>query len=98
MVRNILPTNVECVFMGQPEELGLGHAVLCAERAVVDEPFAVLLADEFIMADRAGVTDDLVHKFEASGKSQLSVIKVEGKTFPNMGSSSRARMRARCSC
>lgn len=35
-------------FVPQAEELGLGHAVLCAERIVSDEPFAVLLADDFL--------------------------------------------------
>ena len=44
MVRNIIPDGVKCIFMRQAEQLGLGHAVLCAERAVGDEPFAVLLA------------------------------------------------------
>ena len=39
MVRNIIPNNVECIFVRQPEQLGLGHAVLCAERAVGNEPF-----------------------------------------------------------
>ena len=34
MVRNILPSGVECVFVRQAEQLGLGHAVLCAERVV----------------------------------------------------------------
>jgi len=34
MVRNILPNGVECIFVRQPEQLGLGHAVLCAECAV----------------------------------------------------------------
>ncbi len=34
MVRNIIPTGVECIFVRQAEQLGLGHAVLCAERAV----------------------------------------------------------------
>ena len=33
-------------FMRQPEQLGLGHAVLCAERAVGNEPFTLSLADE----------------------------------------------------
>ena len=44
MVRNIIPEGVECIFVRQAEQLGLGHAVLCAERAVGDDPFAVLLA------------------------------------------------------
>ncbi|MBT7275614.1 MAG: UTP--glucose-1-phosphate uridylyltransferase, partial [Woeseiaceae bacterium] len=38
MVHNILPPNVECIFVRQAEQLGLGHAVLCAERAVAGEP------------------------------------------------------------
>lgn len=85
MVRNILPEGVECVFVRQPEQLGLGHAVLCAERVVGDEPFAILLADDFIVAEGAGVTHDLVRAFEATGKSQLSVMKVEGEDISKYG-------------
>ena len=48
MVRNILPKNVECVFVRQPLQLGLGHAVLCAKRVVGEDSFAVLLDDDFI--------------------------------------------------
>ena len=39
MVRNIIPKGVECMFVRQAEQLGLGHAVLCAERAVGGDPF-----------------------------------------------------------
>lgn len=85
MVRNILPEGVECVFVRQPEQLGLGHAVLCAARVVGDQPFAVLLADDFIVAKGAGVTADLVRAFEATGKSQLSVMKVEGEDISKYG-------------
>jgi UTP--glucose-1-phosphate uridylyltransferase len=85
MVRNILPEGVECVFVRQPEQLGLGHAVLCAERVVGDEPFAVLLADDFIVAEGAGVTADLVRAYEASGQSQLSVMRVEGEEISRYG-------------
>jgi UTP--glucose-1-phosphate uridylyltransferase len=60
MVHNILPQGVECIFVRQPEQLGLGPAVLCAERAVGPEPFAVLLADDFLTFDGDGVTADLV--------------------------------------
>ena len=48
MVRNILPVGIHCIFVRQAEQLGLGHAVLCAERSIGNEPFAVLLADDFI--------------------------------------------------
>jgi UTP--glucose-1-phosphate uridylyltransferase len=50
-VRNILPRNINCIYIRQAEALGLGHAVLCAKPAIGDEPFAVLLADDLIDAD-----------------------------------------------
>jgi len=48
LVRKILPKEVSCVYIRQPEALGLGHAVLCAKPVVGDEPFAVLLADDLL--------------------------------------------------
>lgn len=85
MVKNILPTGVECIFVRQPEQLGLGHAVLCAERAVGDEPFAVLLADDFLTNYSPGVTADLVNNFKFSGKTQLSVMEVVGHDISKYG-------------
>ncbi|MDB2517632.1 UTP--glucose-1-phosphate uridylyltransferase GalU [Amylibacter sp.] len=77
MVRNIVPPHVECIFVRQAEQLGLGHAVLCAERAVAGDPFAVLLADDFLTDYAPGVTADLVGAFEKTGNSQLSVMQVD---------------------
>ncbi|MDC0095076.1 UTP--glucose-1-phosphate uridylyltransferase GalU [Amylibacter sp.] len=77
MVRNIVPSHVECIFVRQAEQLGLGHAVLCAERAVAGEPFAVLLADDFLTDYAPGVTADLVDAFEKTGNSQLSVMPMD---------------------
>ena len=85
MVRNILPKGVECIFVRQPEQLGLGHAVLCAERAIGSDPFAVLLADDFLTYDGQGVTSDLVQAYEKSGKSQLSVMQVDGPDISKYG-------------
>lgn len=89
MVRNILPSGVECVFVRQAEQLGLGHAVLCAERVVGDEPFAVLLADDFLthalQGDTSDVTSDLKVAFEATGQSQISVMRVEGPNISKYG-------------
>ena len=78
LVKHILPIGVECIFVRQAEQLGLGHAVLCAERAVGGDPFAVLLADDFLDYEGNGVTNDLVRNFEKSAKSQLSVMEVNG--------------------
>ena len=85
MVRRILPEGVECIFMRQPEQLGLGHAVLCAERAVGSDPFAVLLADDFLTGSDHGVTADLARAFKTTGKSQLSVMEVNGPDISKYG-------------
>ena len=85
MVRNITPEGVECIFVRQAEQLGLGHAVLCAERAVGGDPFAVLLADDFLTDYKPGVTADLTLAFANTGKSQLSVMEVDGPDISKYG-------------
>ena len=47
-VRSLLPSHVKCIYIRQAEALGLGHAVLCAQPVVGNEPFAVLLADDLL--------------------------------------------------
>jgi UTP--glucose-1-phosphate uridylyltransferase len=89
MIHNILPKGVECIFVRQAKPLGLGHAILCAERVVGDEAFAVLLADDFLTKDptgiRSNVTLDLKNAYESSGKTQLSVMKVIGAEISKYG-------------
>jgi UTP--glucose-1-phosphate uridylyltransferase len=72
MARNILPRGVSCIYTRQASALGLGHAVLCAEPAVGNEPFAVLLADDLLDAE-VSVTQQLVRQFEQLGGSVLGV-------------------------
>ena len=50
-LRSVLPRNATCIYIRQPEPLGLGHAVLCARPAVGFEPFFVHLADDLIDAE-----------------------------------------------
>jgi UTP--glucose-1-phosphate uridylyltransferase len=74
-VQNILPTDVSCIYLRQAEALGLGHAVLCAESVVADEPFAVILADDLIRGeDGVGAIAQMARIYE---RYQCSVILVE---------------------
>lgn len=49
LVRGIQIDDMDCSYVRQPRSFGLGHAVLCAERIVGYEPFAVLLADDLMI-------------------------------------------------
>ncbi len=85
MVKNIVPQNVDCIFVRQSEQLGLGHAILCSKSIVGEEPFAVLLADDFICNENGNVTKDLINKFNETGNSQISVTEVEGSDITKYG-------------
>jgi UTP--glucose-1-phosphate uridylyltransferase len=73
LVRAILPSGVSCVYIRQGEPLGLGHAVLCAQPAVGDEPFYVHLPDDLIKAE-TGCLAQLRRHYE---RHQGSVIAVQ---------------------
>ena len=72
MVHAIKPDDMTCVYVRQPRPLGLGHAVLCAEPLVGDEPFAVLLADDLMLGQRP-VMAQMVDAYAKVGSSILAV-------------------------
>lgn len=74
VLKSIVPAGVSCVYIRQPEALGLGHAVLCAKPVVGDEPFAVLLADDLIDGNGKGVVRQMVEQF---AQHQCSLLGVE---------------------
>jgi UTP--glucose-1-phosphate uridylyltransferase len=75
MVRSVLPEGVRCIYVRQAEPLGLGHAVLCAQPIVGDDPFAVLLADDLIDAQPPAMCR-MSEIFAASGTSLIGVEEV----------------------
>jgi len=75
LVQGILPPNVSCIYIRQPEQLGLGHAVLCAKPVINDEPFAVILADDLIDGDPP-VVQQMAEVFAREGRSVLGVQEV----------------------
>ncbi len=78
LVQGLLPDDMNCSFVRQPRSLGLGHAVLCAQPLVGDEPFAVLLADDLMSGepDGPGVLAQMVQEFERVQTSLLAVQEV----------------------
>ncbi|MGQ0659187.1 MAG: UTP--glucose-1-phosphate uridylyltransferase GalU [Chromatiales bacterium] len=76
VARNILPPQVNCIYIRQAEPLGLGHAVLCARAAVGPEPFAVLLADDLIDDGGRGCLAQMVGVFNERNASVLAVATV----------------------
>jgi len=75
IVHDIKPDDMDCVFIRQPRPLGLGHAVLCAERVVGNDPFAVLLADDLMVGKAGGpsVLQQMVTAFEKNPGTVLAV-------------------------
>jgi UTP--glucose-1-phosphate uridylyltransferase len=74
-VRNLLPKNINCIYIRQAEALGLGHAVLCAKPVIGDEPFAVLLADD-LLDGQPPVMKQMVDVHDAHQCSVLGVQEV----------------------
>ncbi len=74
-VRSVLPEGVRCVYIRQPEPLGLGHAVLCAQPVVGNDPFAVLLADDLMDSNPPAIAR-MAQVFEKEGVSLLGVEEV----------------------
>lgn len=72
-VRSIAPMDVSFVYIRQSEPLGLGHAVLCAEPVVGDEPFAVILADDLIDAQKPAIGQLIEAREKMGGGNVLAV-------------------------
>jgi UTP--glucose-1-phosphate uridylyltransferase len=75
---------VEMIYVRQPEQLGLGHAVLCASGAVGDESFAVMLPDDIIVAEKGGLSQ-LIEVFDQYQASVVAVEEVQGPQIHGYG-------------
>ncbi|MGD8875971.1 MAG: UTP--glucose-1-phosphate uridylyltransferase, partial [Gammaproteobacteria bacterium] len=85
IVREVVPANVTCVYIRQPEALGLGHAVLCARPVIGDEAFAVILADDLIYSDKECVLGQMIAVYNAHGSSVLGVEEVPAEETHKYG-------------
>ena len=82
-LRAMLPPELNCIFIRQAEALGLGHAVLCAQPAVNEEPFAVILADDLIDGDPGALKQmcDLYDYYQCSVVGVQNVAPEETRAY-----------------
>jgi len=74
-IRETLPEPGQVAYTRQQEPLGLGHAVWCARHMVMNEPVAVLLADDLILAD-VPCLKQMVEAYERLGGNMVAVMDV----------------------
>jgi UTP--glucose-1-phosphate uridylyltransferase len=100
LVRGVIPKNVNCIYIRQAEPLGLGHAVLCARPVVGDEPFAVLLADDFMDTDpgQKAVLAQMTELYEYERCSVLAVQDVPRANTKQYGIVSASPYRPNVEC
>jgi UTP--glucose-1-phosphate uridylyltransferase len=65
----------QLLFTRQRDPLGLGHAVWCARHLVGDEPFAVLLADDVVLAEKPCLKQ-MIDAYEEVGGNMVAVVDV----------------------
>jgi len=85
MVRNVLPGEINCIYIRQSEPLGLGHAVLCAEPVVGDEPFAIILADDLVYDDGLGCMSQMVDVYEKENCGIVGVQEINQEDVKSYG-------------
>lgn len=85
IVQDVVPPGISCIFIRQPEMLGLGHAVLCARPAVGDEDFAVILADDLIDGDGSPCLGQMAKVYQEHGTSVVAVEPVAREDVSSYG-------------
>ena len=85
LVKNIIPSNIACIYIRQHQALGLGHAVLCAKPAVGNNPFAVILADDMILSSNEGCLKQMVERYKELDSSMVAVEKVKKELLHKYG-------------
>lgn len=79
-----LSTIADITYVRQPEQLGLGHAVLCASKTVGEEPFAIILPDDIIVEEK-GALAQMLELFQLYDASVIAVQEIHGSEIQNYG-------------
>jgi UTP--glucose-1-phosphate uridylyltransferase len=74
----------QLAYVRQKEQLGLGHAILMAKDLIGHEPFAVLLPDDVVIADRPAI-GQLIHAYDQTHSSVVAVMQVPAEEVSRYG-------------
>jgi len=85
LVRNVSPPGIQFTYVRQNQPLGLGHAILCAEHVVGNEPFAILLADDLIDDTKTPCLSAMTEHFSQAGQSIMAVQSVDWESVNQYG-------------
>ncbi|WP_208347071.1 UTP--glucose-1-phosphate uridylyltransferase GalU [Pseudaestuariivita rosea] len=78
LLETLKSTNMESgaiAYIRQHKALGLGHAVWCARRLIADEPFAVILPDDVIAAEKPCL-QQMTEAYEDTGGCMVAAMEV----------------------
>ncbi|KAJ03845.1 UTP--glucose-1-phosphate uridylyltransferase GalU [Sulfitobacter mediterraneus] len=87
LLETLKNTNMESgaiAYIRQHKALGLGHAVWCARRLIGDEPFAVILPDDVIAADKPCL-QQMVEAYAETGGNMVAAMEVEPSRTSSYG-------------
>ena len=87
LLEELKSTNMDSgaiAYIRQQRALGLGHAVWCARRLVYNEPFAVILPDDVIAAEKPCL-QQMVEAYEETGGSMVAAMEVPAEKASSYG-------------
>lgn len=85
LINKIIPSNITCVYLRQPQPRGLGHAICCAKSLINDEPFAVILADDLIKTKNKNCLSQLIEAYSNLNCSVIAIEKIDLSLASNYG-------------
>src|SRR5699024_2254427 len=84
LLEKVKEAEIDIHYIRQKEALGLGHAVWSARKFIGDEPFAVLLGDDIVVAETPGLKQ-LINQYDKTGSSVIGVQTVSDEETDRYG-------------
>jgi len=84
LLEKVKEAEIDIHYIRQHQPKGLGHAVWCARKFIGDDPFAVLLGDDIVVAETPGLKQ-LIEQYDKTGRSIVGVQTVSDEETERYG-------------